>query len=245
MDTVADGARQLTVVPHRRKALVFIGAPVLFWPTEPRAPQPATYSASWYRALQTLAAANVVLYYIDPRGLVHDGPDITSTSPTSIRAADETFDHAITFAHETGGTALVRSNLFDRALDLIASQKPELALTTTSCERGKAKLKCAARAGLRAERQTINPVTFSLHPLHRLTWRPREQPIAPGGGSNVPPPPISLHELGRFLVFLEDVSEVSGGNPHRTNALTPEVARHQEVPKRATFAFDSRRLHHP
>lgn len=119
MDTVADGARQLTVVPHRRKALVFIGAPVLFWPTEPRAPQPATYSASWYRALQTLAAANVALYYIDPRGLVHDGPDITSTSPTSIRAADETFDHAITFAHETGGTALVRSNLFDRALDQV------------------------------------------------------------------------------------------------------------------------------
>ena len=30
-----------------------------------------------------------------------------------------------------------------------------------------------------------------------------------GGGNIVPPPPISLQEPGRFLVFLEDVSEVS------------------------------------
>ena len=29
-----------------------------------------------------------------------------------------------------------------------------------------------------------------------------------GGGSIVPPPPISLHEHGRLRVFLEDISEV-------------------------------------
>ena len=128
MDTVADVAHQLAVVPHRRKALVFIGAPVLFWPTVPRAPSPAAYSASWYRALHALAAANVALYYIDPRGLVHDGPDISSSSPPSMFGAasgGETFDHAIAFAHETGGTAFVRSNLFDRALDQVWRESAE------------------------------------------------------------------------------------------------------------------------
>lgn len=121
MDTVTEVARQLAVVRHRRKALVFIGAPVLFWPTVPSAPAPAAYSASWHRALHALAAANVALYYIDPRGLVHDGPDITSTGPTPVRDAGggDTFDHAIAFAHETGGTAFVRSNLFDRALEQV------------------------------------------------------------------------------------------------------------------------------
>jgi VWFA-related protein len=120
MDTVADLARQLSVVHQRRKALVFIGAPVLFFPTVPGFP--ATYSPSWFGALRALAAANVALYYIDPRGLLHDGPDATSTGPTSIfgaAAGGETFDHAIAFAQETGGTAFVRSNLFDRALDRI------------------------------------------------------------------------------------------------------------------------------
>jgi hypothetical protein len=65
-----------------------------------------------------------------------------------------------------------------------------------------------------------------------------------GGGSIVPPPPISLQELGRFLVFLEDASEV--GEPRQTpqrERVHPEVARHQTVHDRATFAFDSRRLH--
>jgi VWFA-related protein len=122
MDTVAELARQLASVRHRRKTLVFLGAPALFLPTVPRAPAPAAYSASWYRAVQALAAANVALYYIDPRGLVHDGPDITSTSPASTGNAGnsgETFDHAIAFAHETGGRAFVRSNLFDRALDQV------------------------------------------------------------------------------------------------------------------------------
>jgi hypothetical protein len=39
------------------------------------------------------------------------------------------------------------------------------------------------------------------------------------------------------------VETTTGGNHRRVNALAPEVARHQEVPKRATFEFDSRRLH--
>src|SRR5262245_65566214 len=35
MDTVADLARQFATVAHRRKALVFTGAPVIFLPTVP------------------------------------------------------------------------------------------------------------------------------------------------------------------------------------------------------------------
>ncbi|MGE5816268.1 MAG: VWA domain-containing protein [Acidobacteriota bacterium] len=122
MDTVAELARQLSIVRHRRKALVFIGSPVLFAPTVVRSPAASTYSPSWYGALRALAAANVSVYYIDPRGLVPDGPDGASTSPTSIfgaAASSEAFDHPIAFAHETGGSAFVRSNLFDRALDQI------------------------------------------------------------------------------------------------------------------------------
>jgi hypothetical protein len=40
------------------------------------------------------------------------------------------------------------------------------------------------------------------------------------------------------------VKSASGGNRRQTNALAPEVARHQSVRDRPTFAFDSRRLHH-
>jgi hypothetical protein len=40
------------------------------------------------------------------------------------------------------------------------------------------------------------------------------------------------------------VKPPNSGNFHVANALAPEAARHQDVRKRATFAFDSRRLHH-
>jgi len=39
------------------------------------------------------------------------------------------------------------------------------------------------------------------------------------------------------------VKSASGGNCYRANVLAPEVAHHQSVHDRATFAFDSRRLH--
>lgn len=41
------------------------------------------------------------------------------------------------------------------------------------------------------------------------------------------------------------VESADAGNCRRLNALAPEVARHQQVDDRATFAFDSRRLHQP
>ena len=64
------------------------------------------------------------------------------------------------------------------------------------------------------------------------------------GGNIVPPPPISLQEPSRFRVFLEDASEVNKQpQPPSSERVSPEVARHQPVHDRATFAFDSRRLH--
>jgi hypothetical protein len=38
------------------------------------------------------------------------------------------------------------------------------------------------------------------------------------------------------------VKSASGGNCHLENELAPEVAHHQSVQNRATFAFDSGRL---
>lgn len=120
MDTVAELARQLSVVRHRRKALVFIGATALFSPRSGLAPA-YSHSPSWHAAVQTLATANASLYYIDPRGLVSVGPDASVSSPGTFgfSGSDEAFDHPIAFAHETGGEAFVRSNLFDRAIQRI------------------------------------------------------------------------------------------------------------------------------
>jgi hypothetical protein len=56
------------------------------------------------------------------------------------------------------------------------------------------------------------PAASTVSPRN-IPWRPREQPIVPGGGNTGPPPPISLQEQGRFLVFLEDIGEV--GNPQQ------------------------------
>ena len=42
-----------------------------------------------------------------------------------------------------------------------------------------------------------------------------------GGGSIVPPPPISLHEPGRFVVFHENVSEVSERQQPRKERVSP------------------------
>ena len=58
--------------------------------------------------------------------------------------------------------------------------------------------------GADPERNGLNDRNLS----DTLTWRPREQPIAPAAGASSPPL-ISLQEQGRFLVFLENVSEVS------------------------------------
>ena len=61
-----------------------------------------------------------------------------------------------------------------------------------------------------------------------------------GGGSIVPPPPISLQNRVDFGCFSRtSVKSASGGNCHRENALAPEVARHQSVHDRAEFAFNS------
>jgi hypothetical protein len=53
----------------------------------------------------------------------------------------------------------------------------------------------------------------------------------------------NLVDLGGSLGI--SVKSASAGNCHRTNALAPEVARHQSVHDGATFAFNSRRLHQP
>ena len=59
-----------------------------------------------------------------------------------------------------------------------------------------------------------------------LTWRP-------------------IQEFCRLRVFLEDIGEVGEQWQLPPNErVSPEVARHQSVHDRATFAFDSRRLHH-
>ena len=121
MDTVAELARQLATVRQRRKAMVYIGSGALFAPTV-SGPAGSSYSPSWFEAVRALAAANTAMYYIDPRGLVSEGVDVTVTSPRSIfgaAAASEALDSPIAFAHETGGEAFVRSNLFDRAIDRI------------------------------------------------------------------------------------------------------------------------------
>lgn len=69
------------------------------------------------------------------------------------------------------------------------------------------------------------------------------QSFPAGGGNIVPPPPICLQETGSNSgVSRKLVKSASGGNCHRENALTPEVARHPSVRDRATFAFNSRRL---
>jgi hypothetical protein len=79
-----------------------------------------------------------------------------------------------------------------------------------------------------------------------LMWRPREQAIASAAGASS----RRLQYLSKNQVDFGCFSRMSvkstiGGNCHRKNALAPEVARHQRVHDRATFAFDSRRLQFP
>src|SRR5438552_2659144 len=75
-----------------------------------------------------------------------------------------------------------------------------------------------------------------------LTWRPREEPIAPGGGSIVPPPPISLQEPGRFRVLLEDVSEVSERRqlPPRERVNPRGIAHRDLKPENVFITRDNR-----
>jgi hypothetical protein len=79
--------------------------------------------------------------------------------------------------------------------------------------------------------------------LESLAWRPREQPIAPAAGESsrrLQYPSKNRVDFG--CSSRTPVGSTSDGNCCRTNALRPEVARHQSVHDRATFAFDSRRL---
>jgi len=94
-----------------------------------------------------------------------------------------------------------------------------------------------------------------------LMWRRREQArgkrIRHGRVQFSPPDRQATGTPSRPLQYVSrnrvdfgcfsktSVKSASGGNCHRANALTPEVARHQSVHDRATFAFDSRRLHQP
>ncbi len=66
------------------------------------------------------------------------------------------------------------------------------------------------------------------------------------GEPSFPPPPLFLHDWGRFAWTGEDSSAEDGIAEATDNqVLRPEVPRHQQVHQPVLIEFDSRRLHQP
>jgi hypothetical protein len=94
-----------------------------------------------------------------------------------------------------------------------------------------------------------------------LIWKRREQVHGKGIGDDrvqfPPPDRPATGTLSRRLQHLSknkvdfgcfartSANSASGDNCQRENALAPEVARHQSVHDRVTFACESCRLHQP
>jgi len=103
LKTMADLMTRVTAAPNPRKVLVYVGAPWLLYATEDvgRGGE-RIFSDEWFSAVRAALRANVSVYVMSPYGM------------TGERDAG-----AIDFAEQTGGTAFVNSNVFDRDVDTI------------------------------------------------------------------------------------------------------------------------------
>ncbi len=103
LKAVARISRQLEPLEHRRKALVCIGRRELcdlYLPV----PEDSLVGPFWRDALSAASRANLSVYLVDPAG-VFGGVDLGSG-----------------FVEQSGGADFVRSNNFQRAVDLIWSE---------------------------------------------------------------------------------------------------------------------------
>lgn len=109
LETLRDLAAQLAPVTHRRKVLVYIGNATQF-ARDPGENRPFAAEPLWRDAMTALAASRLTLYALDPSGL---GPSTAK------------YDAADTFATESGGTAFVNTNDFDRAVGRVWQESGE------------------------------------------------------------------------------------------------------------------------
>jgi hypothetical protein len=99
--------------------------------------------------------------------------------------------------------------------------------------------------GSRTERRCHVGIVPEQSPHRQLsgiseTSRPRERPNAPAAGARSRRLQYPSKNSVDFWCFSRtSVKSASGGNRRQTNALAAEVARHQTVPDRPTFAFNS------
>lgn len=103
LEAISELTAQMARAPHRRKALVFIGAAATFSPKEESAfdDRGPELSPLWFEAIRSTGRDNVSVYVIDPEGL------------------GQVEDYSQSFAAETGGAAWVNTNNFDGAVERI------------------------------------------------------------------------------------------------------------------------------
>jgi VWFA-related protein len=104
LEAISQLTQQMAKSAHRRKVLVFIGAPSMFSPNEASAfhDRGPELSPLWFEAIRSTARDAVSVYVIDPEG-----------------QTGQVEDYSQSFAAETGGAAWVNTNNFDGAIDRI------------------------------------------------------------------------------------------------------------------------------